>query len=128
MALTKKELCDFLMKERTAAKKELNKIEITNDDNAFYQGKALAFGKVLEFVQEHTDDNDDNIWHSVIKGDMPNEFGMYLVLRQSYISDSLYFDNITYNPTTRWWYNAEMCCTDVKYWAELPELPKEELV
>ena len=125
MALTKKELCDFLMQERTKAKENIKKeTPYPNFDlKTFYEGQAAALGKVLEFVQEH---NDDNIWHSVIKGDMPNEFGMYLVLRQSYISDSLYFDNITYNPTTRWWYNAEMCCTDVKYWAELPKMPKEE--
>ena len=55
MALTKKELCDFLMKERTKAKDNIKKEKPYQnfDLKTFYEGQAAALGKVLEFVQKY---------------------------------------------------------------------------
>lgn len=78
----------------------------------------LTISTAFEAGAEWTDNHQENPWHSVADGDLPNKDGMYLVYEKSGMT---LVDK--YNKAHNFW------CTlagqsDVMYWMEIPKRPK----
>jgi hypothetical protein len=69
-------------------------------------------------------------WHSVEKGDLPKEFGTYLILCKNMATNELNYYIATYNSKAIGysWYDTFGAFDNVKYWAEIPKLQEAELV
>lgn len=79
----------------------------------------LAIETAFEAGAKWADEYPANSWHSVADGDLPNKDGRYLTLHTNGIP-CIHAFNTQYR---RWVINAYQSI--VKYWMEIPQLPKK---